>query len=69
MVLLTVDTIVFFNFVFCISSATYLNYLMCHRIFLVGADFALVTVQHLHFTFLQLSKSRANTLAMQLLLL
>lgn len=36
---------------------------------MVGADFALVTVQHLHFTFLQLSQVRANTLAIQLLLL
>lgn len=34
---------------------------------MVGADFALIAVQHLHFTFLQLSKIRANTLAIQLL--
>lgn len=51
MVLLTVDIVVFFNFVFCISSATYLKYLLCHRIFMVGADFALTAVQHVHFTF------------------
>lgn len=36
---------------------------------MVGADFALTAVQHLHFTFLQLSVIRANTLAIQLLLL
>lgn len=51
MVLLTVDTIVLFNFVFCISSATYLKYLVCHPMCMVGADFALTAVRHVHFTF------------------
>lgn len=40
-----------------------------HLVFTVGAVFALPAVQHSHFTFLQLSEIRADTLAIQLLLL
>lgn len=55
-----------FNFVFVSPQPHILNILFCHHIFMVGADFALITVQHLHFTFPP-SEIRANTLAIQLL--
>lgn len=50
-VLLTVDTVVFFKLCSVSPQPHILSILFCHRIFMVGADFALTAVQHSHFTF------------------
>lgn len=47
MVLLSVDTIVFHR---SLSPQPHIPHLCCHCLSMVGADFALTAVQHLHFT-------------------